>query len=234
VPETIGRLPFCDANVLAFRAGRKTQTRRLGGLKQVNEAPDDWRLAEIGDVDGRYEAEFSRVEGGAAFCTARFAPGDLVAITEAFAVIGDTSGTQCADVTVNVKYRADGAILEDVVVPESHWDTPTAQVVAKWHPPRFMPLWAVRPDHCVVITRTRAQRLQDITVGDAIAEGYPHATDLAWRELGPGLVAPPEDARKVLAWFRNLWDPLHTRDGLDWVVNPWDFAYTFAREEAER
>ncbi|WP_425070627.1 hypothetical protein [Sagittula sp. S175] len=73
----------------------------------------------------------------------------------------------------------------------------------------------------LTVTEVRVQWLQDISRGDAMSEGCPHAN------MADG--ANPRD------WFRTLWDGLNAERGYGWDVNPHVAAYTFtvARENID-
>ncbi|ASP84276.1 hypothetical protein I7F13_27480 [Sinorhizobium meliloti] len=78
-----------------------------------------------------------------------------------------------------------------------------------WRPSIFMPRWASRLT--VIVTDVRVERLQDISIADALAEGWPGAVE----------------ANKMPAtkWYRHLWDEINGAGA--WEANPWVAAYTF-------
>lgn len=80
--------------------------------------------------------------------------------------------------------------------------------------PIFMPRWAARL--WLVVTDVRVQRLHDITGADAIEEGV---VDI--------------DNRGMIQAFIDRWDPLNAKRGHPWESNPWVWAYTFERSEAQ-
>jgi hypothetical protein len=84
---------------------------------------------------------------------------------------------------------------------------------SKWRPSIFMPRWASRIT--LVITGVRVERLQDITRGDAMAEGCPFAN-----------MARGEDPR---VWYEHLWCDLNGPGS--WDANPWVWCLTFRRIE---
>lgn len=65
------------------------------------------------------------------------------------------------------------------------------------------------------ITEVRVERLQDISEGDALAEGY--ASD-----------PTPNDF--ALPWYRRLWEQINGPGS--WEANPWVWAVSFKRVEA--
>lgn len=86
-----------------------------------------------------------------------------------------------------------------------------------WRPSIHMPRWASRIN--LLITGVRVERLNTISTGDAMAEGYP-----AEREATGG----PLDA---WLWFRELWDGIYPDNTFE--VNPWCWVIEFERMEAK-
>ncbi len=93
--------------------------------------------------------------------------------------------------------------------------------------PIFMPRWASRLT--LTVTDVRVQRLQEISRGDAMAEGCPFAN-----------MAGGPDPR---AWFQELWGQIHPSiirrtpgsskgNPAAWSANPWVAAYTFTVQRA--
>lgn len=111
-----------------------------------------------------------------------------------------------------VQYRADNLL---------RWfdgSEPTAialpQRNGKWRPSIFMPRWASRIT--LRITDVKVERLQDISEGDAIAEGVG-----AWHDTKDGMVYRPE--------FQALWDTINAKRGFGWDANPWVWVLSFER-----
>ncbi|WEK50362.1 MAG: hypothetical protein P0Y66_22415 [Candidatus Kaistia colombiensis] len=109
------------------------------------------------------------------------------------------------------RYEADGELSDpDPVAP-----------FGKLRPGMFMPRWASRLT--LTVTDVRVERLQDISVEDARAEGCPFTHD--GRQYDP---PPPE----VDSWqgygrasFCLLWSQINGPGS--WDENPWVAAYTF-------
>ena len=73
------------------------------------------------------------------------------------------------------------------------------------------------------ILDVRAERVQDISEEDAIAEGISeHATIKGWH-VGPGGLRGTGTAKDL---FALLWDSI-AKPGFRWADNPWNRAYTF-------
>jgi hypothetical protein len=90
------------------------------------------------------------------------------------------------------------------------------EIPTPWRPSIHMPRWASRLT--LELVSVRAERLQDLSEEDAIAEGIEPAT-----HLGPCRVMVP--ARKG---FRHLWEKINGARA-PWDSNPWVWALTFKR-----
>lgn len=92
---------------------------------------------------------------------------------------------------------------------------------SKNRPGMFLPRWASRIT--LIVTDVRVQRLQEISSGDAAAEGVEHDSD-GWRDYQmPGT----QCCANARASFRTLWDSLNADRGYGWEANPWICAITF-------
>lgn len=108
--------------------------------------------------------------------------------------------------------------------------SPTARTIAA----KSMPRWACRI--LLEIVSVRAERLQDISDDDAIAEGIIPGVDRGngrtfWRDYrlsgdGTFCVLTPQ------ASFRSLWNSIHGED--HWETNPFVWRIEFARIPVER
>ena len=109
-------------------------------------------------------------------------------------------------------------------------------------PSIFMPKWAARIRRTV--TAVRAERLQDISEEDAIAEGVGAGWDIAagepgWPDYGHIRVVAggttfsdiTQDTARMS--YATLWDSINAKRGFRWDDNPWLFAYTFETERGE-
>lgn len=109
-------------------------------------------------------------------------------------------------------------------------DPPTIQNEGKV-PSIFMPRWASRIK--LEVTDVRVQRLQNISLEDARAEGiseYGH-------EFRGMKTFPGDDTyrnRTTVENFAWLWDSLNAKRGYSWEANPWVWAYTFKKLTTER
>lgn len=126
--------------------------------------------------------------------------GDLLWVRETWATVQATGETV---------YRADGVFSDG----------------APWRPSIFMPRWASRIT--LEVTAVRAERLQDITEQDAMAEG------IAQKGHYYGLPGDKEsDYSTARAAFYYLWDLLTPKHGYSCEKNPAVWVYAFGRVES--
>jgi hypothetical protein len=180
-------IPFSAPMVLAMLAGTKTQTRRVMKLKpwhQIEERDDGspWPWMYDNDRDADHWLQCPYGK-----------PGDQLWVREAWSTHSCFDDIPPRDLTTrSIAYEADGPIT-----------------TGKLRPGMFMPRWASRIT--LEVTGVRADRLQNITRGDAMAEGCPFANMAA----GPD----PRD------WYRDLWAAINGPDS--WAANPWVWVIDF-------
>ena len=104
-------------------------------------------------------------------------------------------------------YRADGECQRVRTQIESY-------EVGRWTPSIHMPRWASRITLEVVCVRV--ERLNDISVSEAIAEGY------------DGSVDDPIDPS--VKWYAQLWESINGSGS--WAANPWVWVVEFKRVQA--
>jgi len=198
---------FNAAMVRAVLDGRKTQTRRVIKPQPQHDAILLSHLACTAQ-DGVFE-----FWGDSDYSTERVAcpygaSGDRLWVRETFAHLG------C------YRYRA----------------TETEGVLRRctWKPSIHMPRCASRIN--LEVVGVRVERVQDISDGDALAEGI-MSTDF-WGKV-TGDMLPDDNEEK--AWeeyprqaFRLLWDSINAKprkDGTDisWTANPWVWVVEFRR-----
>ncbi len=100
-----------------------------------------------------------------------------------------------------VRYEADGA--------HQTWGYPAIEKIGRARPGMFMPRWASRIT--LLVKAVKVERLQDISRGDAMAEGCPF----------PNMAAGPNPRY----WFHSLWCSLNAPGS--WDADPWVAAITF-------
>lgn len=84
----------------------------------------------------------------------------------------------------------------------------------KWRAPVYMPRWASRIN--LRITNVRVERVQDISVADAICEGMP-------LPIGGQLVS----SSSVMDWWVDTWNSINKNRGHGWESNPLVWVYDF-------
>jgi len=138
----------------------------------------------------------------------RYIPGDRLWVRETWQVDPCRPSTVC--------YRATGhnricGWLPEKIKQGQKIITTTGHL---WRPSIYMPRWAARIT--LEITDIRVERVQEISAGDALAEGI---CSLYVNEIPPY----PVDA------FHGLWDSINAKRGLGWAVNPWVWVVEFKR-----
>lgn len=89
-----------------------------------------------------------------------------------------------------------------------------------WNRPSiFMPKWAVRI--VLEIVKVRAQRLQEISEADILAEGITVDRVAKWTKTSWADMPTLHSAWGV------LWDSINAERGYGWDINPWVWAITF-------
>jgi len=192
---------FCTSMVQATLARRKTMTRRVSGLKEINQNPDEWRFA--GYFDGGL-VRFISIHNDDRLIKPRYQVGDHLWVKETWQE-GSLVRPVIAD---KVIYRADNIYS------------------ASWKSALFMPKWYARL--WVSVISVKAERLWDITPEDCVKEGiqlYGHE-EIGTIELPNG----NRRYGTLTTCFRGLWDALNGEQH-PWESNPWVWVYEFERSK---
>lgn len=236
---------FSGPMVRAILDGKKTQTRRVvtpqptrvlrrvldvgvPGVRVPITQPDGWEWRDLYGAD-----DGGHFDKALADHSPYGQPGDRLWVRETSAA---WSHTLCRIVPfAKAQRNHDGMVLyragyED---PEIKVTQPMKSKGERWVPGIHMPRWAARLT--LEVTEVRVQRLQDITEGDALAEGVTSGLIPA-DEYGPeriGYVLGQDDGRCKLyptcCWaFEVGWDSING-DRATWASNPWVWALTFRR-----
>jgi hypothetical protein len=229
---------FSAPMVRAFLAGTKTQTRRVVKLPRAPDHLGQWEPFWFGGagckdsrgnpISGRWTIGHSRTGAiiGCPYGGAR----DRLWVREAFRFPSSLDRLSPADVgekAVDAGYAGPWAptLYEADGARTGSWSTfhtpPTDTVPGKLRNSLHMPRWASRIT--LELTEVRVERLQDISVADAIAEGAPPShpsIDVISREFGY-----PDFTR---SWYaQQLWEQINGPGS--WKANPWVWALSFKR-----
>lgn len=211
--------------VLALRAGRKTQTRRL-----VKPQP----YIHLAHQEGREEAWHWRPGRGKLFYPGTpgmvkqcpyGVPGDVLWTRETWMPDPPRDGTWSHVAFDGCKPRDMSLIPERFRAPahciyRATWE---GSPLVGWVPAIHMFRWASRMAH--ELTQVRCQQLQDISEADAIAEGIErYAGPLRWVRYLDAVTGEAKHSTARDAYF-SLWEHLHGPGSVD--ANPWLWAMSF-------
>lgn len=215
------------AMVRAIPDGRKTVTRRLIKLDpadsydfvELNNDLDEIRVRKDGEMyphttSGLY-ATFAD-DFGYPMVKAPYQSGDVLYVRETWCENGDYELYPFE--TEKFWYKADEP---DKVPPTPVW-------FRGWRPSIHMPKEAARI--FLRVTGVRVERLQDITLDDAIAEGCRGKFIGTGECVGAGWEILPEDE------FADIWDSTIKKADLDkygWKANPYVWCISFERISKE-
>jgi hypothetical protein len=207
--------------VRAILDGRKTQTRRLNGLSEINKNPDDWvfqgtsihlepKLCFVAMFRNKETHQWITVKS-----PYLPSPYEVLYVRETW-----------------LKYKEKYYYKAD----DKHKDLDAllgGKSFFKWRPSVHMPREAARI--FLRVTDVQVERAQDITEEDARAEGIQSYWAEPHRDVSPFIGAAKEIGADLCFTrreaFRQLWDSLYAAKGYDWDVNPWVWKYTFERTE---
>jgi len=198
---------FSTDMVRAILDGRKTVTRRVikGFIPEDAEFgftafTPDGHISVRGDFCGKYGEKFVRMPCAVV---------DRLWVREAFAEAVNDIGLEKG--------------MKQFWLYKADYDCDTLAEVkrnsGKWRPSIHMPRKASRIT--LEVVSVRAERLQDITEDDAIAEGV---TPVEVEVLGQGVT---EFSHRLA--FEGLWDSLYAKRGIGWDAKPWVWRVEFRR-----
>lgn len=207
---------FCKPLRAANRARSKTMTRRI--IVDAPNAAIKLRLSQgerggflqtfLGDLEGLPESDprgwkpVMGAQGCESVVTPKAQPGDLIYSHEPIKI----TYLHRPDKVMGLHYLDDGDHGEEMIhaIP----DRVTPPNLGPWKGRTLPWEWAREFFLC---TAVKVERLQDISEGDAEAEGVlPSVLDLTFKEA-----------------FSDLWDSLNAKRGYAWESNPWVFAYSY-------
>lgn len=196
---------FSAPMIRALLEGRKSQTRRVMKEQRHVATP-----ALMGD---RWQW---RGYSGAALGDANVpcAIGDRLWVREAHALV-PASAYRCSE---GVEQAINPGDNDRAAIYRAGFDRSTSGI--RWRPSIHMPRWASRLT--LIVTDVRVQRLQEISEGDAKAEG---AVPMAMDDEGKFYLRESCQGGTYLCGFAGIWAHIHGPDA--WDANPWVCAITF-------
>ena len=187
--------------VRAILEGHKTQTRRV--IKRQPFAtptqPEEVNV-EVGKTEVRIEVDVGRCPYGE--------PGDQLWVREAWRQKFCTKHDGENSIPTN-PCECGGAYAADSPDPKLS--------IFKWKPSIHMPRWASRIQ--IAVVSVKVERVQEITVKDACAEGVFHG----------GYYATEPPMPYPIATFKRLWDTINRKRGFGWESNPYVWVVEFKR-----
>lgn len=184
---------FNGPMVRAILEGRKTQTRRMMKPQPELHADGFWHWKDCQWQYGGLGFPKSGIEDHAPY-----RPGDRLWVRETWAAYHHIAGGK-------VLYEADGKDYLD----NDHLTVPHEFI--KWRPSIHMPRAASRIT--LEVTDVRVERVQSISVADALAEGVLPAKE--WRYPSDGAIPA----------FADLWEKTYGPGA--WEANPWVWVFYF-------
>ncbi len=195
---------------------REWQTRRLSGLKEINQDPDKWDLY-VHSADDEERWWFStELKDDSRTCVvkSRYQVGEVVYIKEAHRYIQNDGDPYDFGVQYRwdsqVKWWRDNANLMDYPIDE------------KWRSPMFLKAKFAR--YFIQITDVRPERLQEITEEDAVAEG---SQCVIWHGEHAMQYERQMPVSTYRAGYANLWDSINPK--YPWSGNWWIWRYEFRK-----
>lgn len=222
---------FSTPMVQAIKAGRKTQTRRIiksrheSGMFQVSKTLD-------GIVTGITSIDWDERPKN-----------DVTNDIKPIAVAGEILWVRETWLQIHKDVEFEGRFSEYVYRAEEeaneqkfgHIKNPVGKRFIdswKWKPSIFMPKDAARI--FLKVTNVRAERLQDITDADAIAEGILNCpkfdtSGTAYYDYSGKQTSVSYNFDSPVESFKTLWQSINGSES--WEANPWVWVYDFEQIE---
>ena len=217
---------FSAPMVRALLAGTKTQTRRVAGVPTIEPIVEAGRWHIFDKHRGDYGVPTEHLSSRAAEYLL-IQPGDRLWVKENFAIVPRSAYARSEGVQQTLRPDDD----HDAAVYAADWERSKP---SRWRPSIHMFRWASRLT--LHVTEVRVQRLQDISAGDALAEGV-QSTDHWQPQSLDGRPFEEKWWDDFTFWaeypplvYRALWDAINGPGS--WDANPWVAAYTFTVEKS--
>ncbi len=209
---------FQQDMILAYIDQRKNQTRRMKGLKKINENPDDWHLLFSPRGPGIRFVSFASKKD----------PQKVVHVNMPYGGRGDClyfketwkMWERDSDGKDFIHYRADDAKVDPTWWTEDDWLRIFGKLDGKWNSSMFMPRICARFRE-IPILGVRVERLHDITESDAVNEGWNAEPTSKFDTFAP-----------ARSWYFDLFAKINGQELTD--KNPWVFVYEFPKHGAEK
>lgn len=198
--------------IKATQEDRKTMTRRLEGLKEINKNPDDWKFTGFADpFCAFFENEKENI---ITYIKCPYQIGQKLYVKETWGEV-NLAGPDEYFKRNKILYKAKKNIYKPI----------------KWKSPLFMPkkyarLW-------LEVIDIKIERLQDISEDDAIKEGVGFGFQMNagypdYQHIENGICTLTQDTAEIS--FATLWDSIHKKNPeYLWNKNPWVWVIEFKR-----
>lgn len=212
---------FSVPMVQGILSGRKTQTRRILKIptdctfKTLATTRRLWdSTKEVNPNPLKTEAVFTTPSGEEVRVKAKYQPGDILCVRETYTVL---EPEHCEGMANRFYYKASHNSRNEDWRLECIEDGYSY----KWKPSIFMPKAACRI--FLQVANVRVEKLQDLSEGDAIAEGV----ELNPRNLYINYSDKHNEYRTAKLSFSSLWESINGKQS--WKANPWVWVYDFKR-----
>lgn len=202
----------------------KTVTRRLSGLKEINQEPDKWHFVTIAvrtvPPIKSGDCVIEHLDGHQMLVKPRYRVGETVFIREAWATEKKFDCLSPSEIIA-------GGNVPIWFKLEHNFNISNILKIGRWRSPLHLPEKLART--FLKILKVRAERLQRITFKEAVKEG---CGDLGIIPVNTAMILTGtdnlEDAGRKLtvAQFVELWDFIHPQ--YSYSLKPYVFRYEFA------
>ena len=212
---------FSTPMVQAIQENRKTQTRRTKGLEKINDKPYEWKFDTYFENQIFYFEYLFSKKKSEQFIKIKcpYNVGDVLWVRENFYTAENWDHLKPSllkKYDINVYYKSD----------IGNENIPQLLHKGKMRPNIFLPAAYART--FLKIKSIRAERLQDISEEDAIAEGVEKIAD--YGATGYRLYTEPDAAYSdidAIYSFESLWQSINGKDS--WNKNPFVWVYEFEK-----
>lgn len=214
-------LSMTKPNRRLCRTGDKTQTRRLGGLAEINKDPDKWIYSGENDkgdhlfVPTDWEQRGGRITDHTIIIKCPHQVGEIVYIPEPYRV----TSANLKNRTIHGNYQDGDHDIFDVALTDAEWIKWCARK-KRGRVSSGMLMYKSLARDFYEILRVWIERTQDISPQDARAEGV-IVTGRNWE-------------KHTLDGFEKLWNSVNKARGYGYDKNTWNFAYEFKKIKLDK